>query len=54
MATPNQERATSVIKDKGGEAPTIQTLNVVPQKINQVNKPSKYYEDKEKTKTFIY
>ena len=37
-----------------GGAPTIQTLNVVPQKVIQVNKPAGYYEDREKTKTFIY
>ena len=34
--------------------PTIQTLNVVPQKVIQVNKPVGYYEDREKTKIFIY
>ena len=30
------------------------TLNVVPQKIIQVDKPAGYYGDTEKTKIFIY
>ena len=34
--------------------PTIQTLNMVSQKIIQVNKPTGYYGDREKTKTFTY
>ena len=34
--------------------PTIQTLNVVPQKVIQVDKPAGYYGDREKTKIFIY
>ena len=34
--------------------PIIQTLNVVSQKVIQVNKPTGYYGDKEKTKIFIY
>ena len=39
-------------KDKN---PTVvQIFNVVPQKIIQVNKPTGYYGDREKTKTFIY
>ena len=36
------------------EVPTIQTFNVVPQKVIQVDKPVGYYGDREKTKTFIY
>ena len=34
--------------------PTIQTLNVILQKIIQVDKPTGYYKDREKTKIFIY
>ena len=34
--------------------PVIQTLNVISQKVIQVNKPTGYYEDKEKIKMFIY
>ena len=34
--------------------PTIQTLNVIPQKVIQINKPTGYYGDREKTKMFIY
>ena len=34
--------------------PTIQTLNMVPQKVIQVNKPTGYYRDREKIKIFIY
>ena len=41
-------------KKNSGVVPTIQTLNVVPQKVIQVNKPIGYYGDREKTKTFIY
>ena len=33
MAISNQERTTSVIKDKGGEALIIQIINIVPQKV---------------------
>ena len=54
MTISNQERASSVIKKEGGEALTIQTLNMVPQKVILVNKPSKYYEDRKKIKIFIY
>ena len=43
MAAPNQERAASVVGGEGGEPPVVQTLNVVPQKVIQVDKPSKYY-----------
>ena len=34
--------------------PNIQILNVVPQKVIQVDKPIGYYGNKEKTKMFIY
>ena len=34
--------------------PTVQTLNVVPQKVIQVDKPTEYYKNREKTKIFIY
>ena len=34
--------------------PTIQTLNIIPQKVIQVDKPTGYYRNKEKTKIFIY
>ena len=34
--------------------PTIQTLNVVPQKVIQVDKPAGYYEDQKKMKIFVY
>ena len=34
--------------------PTIQTLNVVSQKVIQVDKPTGYYGDREKTKINIY
>ena len=34
--------------------PITQTLNVILQKVIQVNKPAEYYEDKEKIKMFIY
>ena len=34
--------------------PTIQTLNIVPQKVIQVDKPIGYYGNREKTKIFIY
>ena len=37
-----------------GGVPTIQTLNVISQKVIQVDKPIGYYGDQEKTKTFIY
>ena len=36
------------------EVSTIQTLNVLLQKVIQVDKPMGYYGDREKTKTFIY
>ena len=36
------------------KVPTIQTLNVVSQKVIQIDKPTGYYRDKDKTKTFIY
>ena len=39
---------------KGEPAPVTQTLNVVPQKVIQVDKPTGYYGDREKTKIFIY
>ena len=34
--------------------PIIQILNVVPQKVIQIDKPTGYYGDREKTKMFIY
>ena len=33
---------------------TIQTLNMVPQKVIKVDKPTGYYRNREKTKIFIY
>ena len=33
---------------------SIQTLNIVLQKVIQVDKPTGYYGDREKTKIFIY
>ena len=41
------------IKDNRG-TPFIQTLNVIPQKVIQIDKPTGYYRDKEKIKIFIY
>ena len=44
-------------KTDGGDNnlfPVVQTLNVIPQKVIQVDKPAGYYGNKEKTKTFIY
>ena len=44
-------------KIDGGDnnlSPIIQTLNVIPQKVIQVDKPAGYYKNKEKTKIFIY
>ena len=35
-------------------APTIQILNIVSQKVIQIDKPMGYYGNKEKTKIFIY
>ena len=32
----------------------VQTFNVVPQKIIQMDKPTRYYGNREKTKMFIY
>ena len=46
-------RLTLAIKNNK-VTPVTQTLNVVPQKVIQVNKPTEYYRDKEKTKIFIY
>ena len=34
--------------------PVTQTLNVISQKVIQVNKPAEYYRDKKRTKIFIY
>ena len=48
----DEEENPVIIIIKG--APTIQTLNMVPQKVIQVDKPMGYYGDREKTKTFIY
>ena len=47
-----EENPVLIIIDS--EAPTIQTLNVVLQKVIQVNKPAGYYGDREKIKIFIY
>ena len=41
------------IKNNKGVS-TIQILNVISQKVIQVDKPTGYYGDREKTKTFIY
>ena len=46
-------RPTSVIKANKVNL-RIQTLNVIIQKVIQVNKPVGYYGDREKTKMFIY
>ena len=45
------------MRDNEGEEsniPIIQTLNVILQKVIQVNKLTRYYRDREKMKTFIY
>ena len=34
--------------------PVVQTFNVIPQKVIQVNKPTGYYNNRNKTKIFIY
>ena len=47
-------RNTPVIINNGAITLTIQTLNVVPQKVIQVDKPTGYYRDREKMKIFIY
>ena len=47
-----EEHLGTIVVEKG--APTIQILNMVPQKIIQVNKPAGYYKNREKTKIFIY
>ena len=44
--------ATKKKNDK--DTPIIQIFNMVPQKVIQVNKPTGYYRNREKTKTFIY
>ena len=44
------EEETPTITKNNGEAPTIQTLNMVLQKVIQVDKPTGYYRNKEKTK----
>ena len=48
-----EETPTPAVVDGNG-VPTIQTLNVVPQKVIQVNKPAGYYGNREKIKIFIY
>ena len=49
------EEENSVPAIVGGKGvPTIQTLNVVPQKVIQVDKPTGYYKNREKIKIFIY
>ena len=47
------ERPGSKIRDNKTN-PIIQTLNIILQKVIQVNKPTEYYENREKIKTFIY
>ena len=48
-----EENPVPVIADNKG-VPTIQILNVVPQKVIQVDKPTGYYWDRKKIKIFIY
>ena len=48
------EKESPVPAVANGGIPNIQTLNVVPQKVIQVNKPTGYYRDREKIKIFIY
>ena len=50
MADEENQDFTKVIEG----VPTIQTLNVVSQKVIQVDKPMGYYGNKEKIKTFNY
>ena len=45
MAAPSQERVASVIKGKEDESSSILIINVISQKIIQVDKPSAYYRD---------
>ena len=47
-----EENPTPVAGNEG--VPTIQTLNVVSQKVIQVDKLTGYYGDREKIKIFIY
>ena len=51
MADKTEEPVLTTINSGGS---TIQTLNIVPQKVIQVNKPTEYYRDRKKTKMFIY
>ena len=54
MAVSSQNRAASVVGDKDSESPVTLIINMVSQKVIQVNKPSAYYKNKEKIKIFIY
>ena len=47
-----EDNPVLTIVDK--EVPAIQTLNVISQKVIQVDKPTGYYRDREKIKIFIY
>ena len=52
----DKEKPISIIKGKkgkGNKTSTIQTLNMISQKVIQVNKPSRYYGDRKKIKIFI-
>ena len=49
----NKEGPSSTVKDGGEVTPVIQTLNVVSQKVIQVD-TSRYYGDKKKIKISIY
>ena len=48
-----EENPTPIIIDSNGIL-IIQTLNVVSQKIIQVDKPTEHYRNREKIKIFIY
>ena len=48
------KKKNSIIAIVNEGVPTIQTLNVVSQKVIQVNKPTGYYKNRKKIKIFIY
>ena len=48
------ETENPVLITADDRAPTIQILNVIPQKVIQVDKPTGYYKNKKKIKIFIY
>ena len=50
MANDEGPETNTIIKG----VPTIQSLNVILQKVIQVDKPMGYYGNREKTKIFIY